>query len=127
LTKLREYTSLLKKLGNESKQRFVSDPFIYGNVERYLQLAIQSILDIGNHIISEKKLGNPGEYREIIELLGEHNIISSDLMEKLLPLAGLRNILVHDYIDVDRERLYNSLNKELSDFEEFAKLIGRLL
>lgn len=127
LHKLREYVRLLNILRSEPKERFVSEPFVYGNAERYLQLAIQTVLDIGNHILADRKLKEPGEYRDVIRLLGDHGFIEKDLATRLLPLVGLRNILVHEYMDIDRGRLYESIQTELGDFELFARQVGKLL
>jgi uncharacterized protein YutE (UPF0331/DUF86 family) len=79
LNKLREYIALLHKIRKEEKGCFISDTFVYGNAERYLHLAIQCVLDIGNHFISEKKFDDPNEYRDIIIILGEADIIPFEL------------------------------------------------
>jgi uncharacterized protein YutE (UPF0331/DUF86 family) len=127
LAKLREYVQLLRLLSKRPRAEFISDPFVYGNVERYLQLAIQVILDISTHIVTDDRLGLIEEYRDALKLLGEKGILPTALAERLIPLAGLRNILVHDYLEVDRNRLFDALQTELVDFEEFASQIGRLL
>jgi uncharacterized protein YutE (UPF0331/DUF86 family) len=57
LSKLREYVSLLRILRNHPQEDFINDPFVIGNVERYLQLAIQAVLDICNHIVADDRLG----------------------------------------------------------------------
>lgn len=56
LERLREYVGYLHELRSKPKEDFTNDPFIYGNAERYLQLSIQCMLDIGNHIISSEQL-----------------------------------------------------------------------
>jgi len=127
LGKLREYVELLKKLREQPRDRFISDPFIAGNAERYTQLAIQVMLDIGNHIVADDKLGEVSEYRDILTILGKAKVLPHELVERLLPLAGLRNILVHDYLEVDRAKLYDALHGGLHDFEEFAKHVSKLL
>jgi len=127
LIKLREYVGLLKTIRREPREQFTTDPLVYGNAERYLQLAIQCVLDIGNHILADRKLREPEEYRDIVKTLGDHSLISPDLTERLMPLVGLRNILVHDYLDIDRPRLYDALQAELEDLEEFAKQVAKLL
>jgi len=53
LGKLREYVSLLRMLRSRPLEDFIKDPFVIGNVERYLQLAIQVVLDICNHIVAD--------------------------------------------------------------------------
>jgi uncharacterized protein YutE (UPF0331/DUF86 family) len=127
LAKLREYVRLLRILRNHSQKDFITDPFIIGNVERYLQLAIQTLLDICNHIVADNKLGPVEEYRDAIRLLGEGGYLDPNLVQRLIPMAGLRNILVHDYLDVDRDRIYTLLQNQLEDFEHFSTQIAKYL
>ena len=37
-------------------------------------------------------------------------------------MAGFRNILVHDYINLDREVVYDILNNNLKDIEDFRDI-----
>jgi uncharacterized protein YutE (UPF0331/DUF86 family) len=127
LAKLREYVGLLRRLRDYPREDFIQDPFVIGNVERYLQLAIQIVLDISNHIVADDRLGLVEEYRDTIRLLGQNGYLDPDLTQRLIPMAGLRNILVHDYLEVDRGRIHNLLQNCLEDFELFAAQIGRRL
>jgi len=47
------------------------------------------------------------------------------LADKISPLAGLRNILVHDYLDIDLEKIHSLLTNNLSDFTQFAREISK--
>ena len=124
LEKLKQYVQFLNELVKQPKSRFVSDPFVHGNAERYLQLAIQTCLDIGNHILANIKSKTVEEYRDIFIFLGENNFISVELADKLAPMAGLRNILVHDYLEIDLEKIYFLLKNNLSDFNQFGREIS---
>ena len=42
-------------------------------------------------------------------------------------MAGFRNILVHEYLEIDRHLVYRVLNDDLDDFERFIKAVSRLL
>ena len=54
IAKIREYVALLRKIYRQNEEKaFLKDPLVYGNAERYLQLAIQCVLDISNHIVIE--------------------------------------------------------------------------
>jgi uncharacterized protein YutE (UPF0331/DUF86 family) len=127
LAKLREYVGLLRTLRGRPRREFIEDPFVIGNVERYLQLAIQVVLDISNHIVADDRLGAVEEYRDAIRLLGQNGFLQMELAQRLMPMAGLRNILVHDYLAVDRGKIYDLLQDCLEDFQHFAIQIGRKL
>ncbi len=128
IAKIREYVALLRRIrGMADERRFVSDPLIYGNAERYLQLAIQALLDISNHIVADMNLNLPADSKELFDLLAKHNVLPVRLSKRLAPMAGFRNILVHEYLEIDRHRVYRALKDDLGDFERFIKAVSQLL
>lgn len=128
ITKIREYVVLLRKIRGLADQRhFVSDPLIYGNAERYLQLAIQAVLDISHHIVADRNLPLPPDSKSLFDLLARQKVISKKLSVKLAAMAGFRNILVHEYVEIDRHRVYRALTTDLRDFESFIRAVTRLL
>ncbi len=48
LDKLDEYTKILRELQKAARSEFVADYHLYGLAERYLQLAIECVVDIGS-------------------------------------------------------------------------------
>ena len=128
ITKVREYVALLRKIrGLADERRFVSDPLIYGNAERYLQLAIQAVLDISHHIVADRNLPLPADSKSHFDLLARQKVVSKKLAVKLTAMAGFRNVLVHEYLEIDRRRVYRALTTELRDFESFIRAVTRLL
>jgi len=76
IAKIRQYVALLKKIrGLANEATFVKDPLIYGNAERYRQLAIQALLDISNHIVADMNLNLPGDSKELFDLLAKHKVL----------------------------------------------------
>lgn len=69
-------------------------------VERTLQLAIKSCLDIGSHIISDERLGIADTNADIIKILAENDIIK-DNVDQYIKMAKFRNVIVHDYSTFD--------------------------
>lgn len=128
VARIREYVALLRKIrGMADESRFVKDPLIYGNAERYLQLAIQAVLDVSNHIVADLGANLPADNKELFELLAKRKIVPGRLARKLVPMAGFRNLLVHEYMEIDRHRVYASLENDLGDFEAFIKAVSKLL
>lgn len=81
--------------------------------------SIQIVIDISCKISSFYNLGNPKSYKECVELLVKHNYLSLELSKKVISMVGLRNLLVHEYVQIDEEKLYAFLNF-LDDFTLFA-------
>lgn len=125
--KLRDYLKILKEISQEDEIEFTQNYKIYGLAERYLQLAIECVLDIGNHLISRLEFKKPETYQDIFIILGKNSIIPEEFSEKVAKMAGFRNILVHGYLDLDESIVYNHLKEDLKDFEDYIKYIIQYL
>ncbi|MCS7201741.1 MAG: DUF86 domain-containing protein [Dictyoglomus sp.] len=96
--------------------------------EHYLRRALEAVFDIGNHILSRIPGIRISTYKDIALALAKENIIPEDFAkEKLVKMAGYRNRLIHFYSEVSLEELYNIIQNNLGDFEEFLKYIKELL
>jgi uncharacterized protein YutE (UPF0331/DUF86 family) len=111
----------LGKISRFSKDDFLSDKRNPAASESFLRHAIESIFDIGRHILAKLKSKKILEYKEIAELLGAEKIIPKELSQKLIPIAGYRNRIVHFYHEITDEELYEILQKDLGDISEFVK------
>jgi len=88
-----------------------------------LQRACQTAIDMGIHIIRQKRLGIPKESREVFSLLATAQIIPQDLSTHLQKMVGFRNIAVHEYNDLDYVIISSIIQKHLHEFDEFARLL----
>ena len=77
----------------------------YRGVERLVQLIIQALLDLGLMVISVFGGRRPDRCSEIGEILQKLKVIDRDDARLLLGMAGLRNILIHAYAEVDRDKV----------------------
>ncbi len=127
LQKLDEYLEILRGLRSYSLEEFLGDPEHYGSVERFLHLAIETTTDIGSHIIADLGLGEVNWYSDIAAILAEKNFISVELREKWIRMVGFRNILIHDYLEIDRNIVYDVLQNHLQDLDELKEVFAAFL
>jgi uncharacterized protein YutE (UPF0331/DUF86 family) len=127
LERLDEYLHNLRDIQKTQKKIFLNDYHFYGLAERYLQLAIEVLLDTSKLVIISEKLRKPEDNQDIFVVLNENKIISPRLSERLVGIANFRNILVHDYEKIDREIVYKKLRNNIADFTDFKKEILRFL
>lgn len=127
LERLTEYLTVLKRFQDYDLETFLSDPEHYGSAERFLQLAIEATLDVGSHIVAEENLGTIDQSRDVPRRLREHGDISEDLEQRWIRMIGFRNILVHEYAEVDRGLVYQIVCERLPDLEEIRKIFARFL
>lgn len=127
LQKLDEYLSILERLREYRLEEFLAEPERYGSAERFLQLAIEALLDIGSHLIAELGLGSIESYSDIPKRLAREGYISRELANRWVNMIGMRNILVHEYLDIDRTLVYTVLTDHLKDLEELKRAFTRFL
>ena|SRR3989344_192342 len=119
---------LEKDFKGQSKEKFLSDELFNSAAERNLQVAIQACIDISNHIVSALGLKKPKkDTAETFRILAVEGILTEDFAKKMVKITGYRNILVHGYLEVNREETYRNINYHLLDLAEFGKQIEEFL
>ena len=109
LSEMRENILLLQELSSISLDEFCKDPKIFKLAERCLEVSIQCILDICHHIIVDNDWPRPRDNKEVFRIVASKGIIPEDFAGKIEPMAGLRNILAHEYLKIDPKILHNNL------------------
>lgn len=127
LNRLDEYLSILHGMQKYSFKEFISDPEHYGSAERFLQLAVEALIDLGNHVIAELALGVVNWYSDIPSILAEKGYISAELKETWIQMIGFRNTLVHDYIEIDRRIVHEVLQHRLGDLKALRQVFAQFL
>jgi uncharacterized protein YutE (UPF0331/DUF86 family) len=95
---------------------------------RYLVIQlVEAAASICVHLLAEGFDERAESYPGCFARLGELGIVPRDLAARLAAAARLRNLLVHRYWAIDDRRVYESVREGLRDFEEFAKLVRRVL
>jgi uncharacterized protein YutE (UPF0331/DUF86 family) len=127
LARFNEYLEILEKYRRYDLEAFVGDPERYGSAERFLQLAIESTLDLGSHIISEEALGTVEQSRDIPRRFREHGLIDKKLEQQWIRMIGFRNILVHEYAELDRSIVYEVTCERLNDLRALGPAFAAFL
>ena len=120
LISLEEYINDLKEYKDITIFEYKKDKIIQRYLERTLHLAVESILDIGSHIISDERLGSPDDNSDIFRILAENNIIKKN-MDNYIKMARFRNIIVHDYAKIDPEIIIVIINSGIEDLKLIFK------
>ncbi len=91
-----------------------------------LERAVQTCVDIAAHVISETEVPPPSTMAEGFERLAELKVISPQLAERMQKAVALRNILVHNYTDIDWKIIVAVIIHDLQDFVQFTHAIDHL-
>jgi uncharacterized protein YutE (UPF0331/DUF86 family) len=124
LRHLQQYTTYLQEIVAQDQQAFLGDPKSIGSARYYLQVSIETCIGIANHVIATERLRAPRDYRDSFKVLNEASLLPDDFTRTMQELAGLRNLLVHLYWEVDDQMVYDGIRSELDDFKTF---VGHIL
>jgi len=90
-----------------------------------LQQAVETAIDIANHLVSGLALPHQDKARDVFSLLTKHGVISADLAKKMGSACGFRNLIVHMYGEIDFSSVFRDYKNDLQDLRDFAKEINK--
>lgn len=92
-----------------------------------VQTAAQICIDLANHVIAADGHRVPKDYGDAFRVLAEVGVLDQALAERMVALAGARNLIVHLYAEVDDDRLARAVHDGgLADLSAFAARIAAL-
>lgn len=113
----------LDQLQNVSEDEFLGD-FRNSESAKYLLIvASEAAIDVCNHVVARHGAVAPDSYAECFTRLAELGVITSELAGRLRNMARFRNMLVHLYWEVDDRRVYQILQNNLGDLDEFRRQV----
>jgi uncharacterized protein YutE (UPF0331/DUF86 family) len=111
----------LRKLAKVSRSEFLADERNAAAAESFLRRGLEAVFDIGRHILAKSYGFKSLEYKEVAQALVDRGVVSGDLGLTLIKIAGYRNRLVHYYKEIRPEEIYDILQRDLGDLEDFLK------
>jgi uncharacterized protein YutE (UPF0331/DUF86 family) len=127
LLSLREALDALGRREAGDAAALAADVVLRAAVERWLQVAIESCIDIASHVVSDEGWTPVDSGRAAFLSLASHGRISMDLAQRLARASAMRNVLVHDYVDIDLAILARTVREDLADLRAFGAAAGEWL
>lgn len=127
LEAMNEYAAHLERFRAMPKEEFLSDIEHVWAAEHGLQLAIQCVIDICDRLVADLGLGAPPTHVAAVERLCRAGVLPPTLQPTLDAMIRFRNILVHAYLRVNTDLVYQHLQNRLPDFAQFAAAVLRFL
>jgi uncharacterized protein YutE (UPF0331/DUF86 family) len=121
LALIETYVAELRRLANPAA--LVSDVRERRFIEHTLQIAIQAMLDVASHIVSDENLDEPETNSQLFDRLAAARWISEDQRKVSVAMAGFRNILVHGYAAVDLAIVRDIVESHLGDLTDFVTAV----
>lgn len=102
-----------------------SDPIARAATERLVQVIVDLALDINGHLVVALLGRAPETGRRSFLDMAEAGVLTDELVSRLAPAAGLRNVLVHHYVDIDARKVADAVPQLLADMPEYVTAVAR--
>ena len=122
-----EYVDYLENAQEYSFEEFASEIEVYSAVERNLQLSVEALTDMASHVVVDEDLGTFERARDLPGILEEHELIREDDRKTWEDMISFRDVLVHEYVDIDRRAVYDVLQHQLDDIHRLSHVFDRFL
>lgn len=120
LGRLEELLRKLRRLAENELEDYLNDDGLQAQAERWLHLAAECALDLAHHLIADQGYRTPDSYRDAFAVLREQGVLDAELAGHMQAWAGLRNVLVHLYLEVDQRILHGVLRDSLDQLADYA-------
>jgi uncharacterized protein YutE (UPF0331/DUF86 family) len=121
LEKLRPFISM-------SYDTFVKDEVAQDVVEYNLFQIVNHLIDILQHVVVDEEYGFPETAYDAAQILLQREILTQEDVEVFKKMVGFRNVVGHDYINVDKEIVYNILAQGEKDIRSLlTRIVSRFL
>lgn len=126
LAELRRHLEHLRELRPRVTEPDVlaRDLSLHNDVLFSLQTVCQAVIDIASELSARRKL-RIQDYTEAVRNLAAFSEFSPLLVGALAQLPAFRNVLVHDYVNLDFAKVVEALDR-LEPVEEFAQIVRRM-
>lgn len=119
--KLASYVSL-------TYEQFLNDSIAEDVVEYNLFQIVNHIVDVVEHIVVDEDYGLPSTSYEAIQIFFDKEVIDKTDLKLLKEMIGFRNVVGHEYININKEIVYNILKSNLSDIKRIvSKIVQRFI
>lgn len=130
LNKIEEYLQRLDKYETLTLEEYLENEETQLITERLIQIITEAALDINKHILS--RLGilqqrDDWTNKDYFLEVGNHKIITQDLANELSAAAGMRNILVHLYLNINPNQVFSAIAKSLQYYPLYMRQITTYL
>ena len=127
ISELRKSVRRLQFLAGLKKEEIVADPDKIASAKYHFIVAIESCIDMCNHIISRNGFRVPDDYADTFRVMAEEGVLKNEILDDLVAMAKFRNRLVHLYWEVNNDQLHSILTSRLSDFKMVLTSISNYL
>lgn len=124
LVQLSTSLNKMERFNDITLEEFLHDDIVQDVVEYNLFIAVNMMIDIATHIVVDNNIGNPKTLGEAFDILYKEKYLSNDQTKIYRNMVGLRNILSHEYVNIDKNIIFGILKNNLMDIKSFIIFVN---
>ncbi|GAA4836882.1 hypothetical protein GCM10023201_27270 [Actinomycetospora corticicola] len=124
LRQIERFVAVLESYGPITAEELDADIRTALAIERALTLLVELAFAVNGHVAAARLGRSPDSYAESFALAAEVGVIDGDLAARLRPSAGMRNVLVHAYLEVDHDIVAGSIPGVIVDFTDYSRQVA---
>lgn len=96
-------------------------------MERVLTQLVELAASVNAHVLGSKFGRSPHDHGESFEMAGKCGIIPAELAVELRPSVGMRNLLVHEYLEIDLEKVAAAVPLAIDGYRRYVAAVARFV
>lgn len=127
LTRLREMQRLLddlEKVGEVDVARLDDDRMLRHAVERIITALVDLAVSINGHLAIARGAAAPITYRASFAAAAAAGVVDAETAQRLERAAGMRNVLVHGYVDVEVAEVARAVPAARRDIGAYVRQVA---
>lgn len=126
LAELRRHLDHLDELRPRvTRQQLLAQLSLHNDVLYSLLTVCQLVIDIAGELSAERR-ESFDDYTQAVRNLVNDSRFPPDLVERLAQLPGFRNVVIHEYMEIDFDRVVEAVNN-LEPVKEFVAILRATL
>lgn len=123
LVELRKHLDHLRDLRPrvQDRQALERDLSLHNDVLFSLLMIAQRVIDVAGEL-SARRGDRFEDYTEAVRNLGRDPLFPRDVVDELERIPGFRNIVIHEYVALDLDRVVEALDR-LEPIERFVTIV----
>lgn len=127
LVEIRRTADQLDELVPTTGERLTDDWRHRAVVERLVERLVELSVAVNSHIAGAVTGVPPDDYRASFHAAATAGALPDEMAARLAPAAGLRNVITHDYLEVDVALLATGANAAPADFRGYVEVVAAWL
>lgn len=111
----------LERAGELTAEMLQRDRMLRHAIERILSQIVELAVSVNGHVSATVLEAAPKDYRSSFRLVADAGLIEHHLADRLQPSAGLRNVLAHEYVDIDLEMVVLATTSAKSEYRAYLR------